>query len=96
MIFKWNADKNKKLIKERNISFDEIRDSILENGYLYAKKHKNEEYKHQVCLFVLVDNYVYQAPCIILQDNPKIIYLITAFKDRKANKKYYGDIKNEK
>jgi len=86
MIFRRNLEKSLKLIKERGISFDAIQESI-ENDYLIdIKRQTRSEYKHQIIMLVVIDNYVWEVPSIVLQEDPKVIYFITAYKSRKATK----------
>ena len=89
MIFKWNVDKNKKIIQERNISFEEIQYEIEAGNLVDAKVNIKIEYKHQIKLLVLINNYIWEVPSIIIQDSPKIIYFVTAFKNRKENTSYW-------
>ena len=37
-------------------------------------------------MFVVIDDYVWEVPSIVLQEDPKVIYFITAYKSRKATK----------
>ena len=82
MLFKWHLEKNQKLINERNISFDEIQEALEAGKLIDIKKQKRNEYSHQMILLVLIDDYIWEVPAIILQENLKIIFLITAFKSR--------------
>ncbi|MFK5950614.1 MAG: hypothetical protein QM500_17820 [Methylococcales bacterium] len=44
----WNPDKNRKLIKERNISFENVIYSLQSGGLLDDIAHPNKEkYPHQ-------------------------------------------------
>nr|WP_023893590.1 hypothetical protein [Francisella tularensis]AHB60808.1 hypothetical protein N894_0040 [Francisella tularensis subsp. novicida PA10-7858] len=86
MIFRWNLEKNLKLINERGISFDAIQEAIESNGLIKVVKQARDEYKHQIIMLVVIDDYVWEVPSIVLQENPKIIYFVTAYKSRKATK----------
>lgn len=90
MKFTWNKEKNEILKETRNISFEEISEAILNGNLLDIEDNSGSQYSHQLLFFVLVvkDNYVYKVPCVELEKPFKVIHLITAFKDRKANKKY--------
>ena len=89
MLFTWNNSKNDKLIKERGFGFDDIEDAIRNGGLVSIQRHENQkQYSHQIVLVVKVKNYIHKVPCIILQEEPKVIHMITAFKDRKLNKKH--------
>ena len=95
MLFRWNVEKNKKLIAERNISFDEIQEAIEADCLIDAKVNTKEEYEHQIRLLVLINGYIWEVPSIVLQDKPKVFYFVTAFKNRKENSKYWSS-QNEK
>jgi len=89
MLFTWNNDKNKKLIADRGFSFEDIEEAVRNGKLISIQKHTNTtDYKHQIVMIVEVKGYLHKVPCIVLQESPKIIYMITAFKDRKLNKKY--------
>lgn len=88
MIFRWSTEKNKQLIAKRSISFDEIQEAIESGNLIDARVNTKEDYKHQMKLLVLIDGYVWEVASIVLQEKPKVIYLVTAFRNRKENKKY--------
>ncbi len=84
----WNLDKNCKLIKERNISFEDIIFSLRSGGLLNDMSHPNKEkYPHQRVFVVLVDEYVYIVPYV---ENDDEIFLKTIIPSRKATKQYFG------
>jgi uncharacterized DUF497 family protein len=82
----WDEAKNKKLISERNISFDEISEIILQEEYLDILENPGR--REQKIFIVRLKNYIYVVPFIINEDEN--IILKTAFPSRKFNKKY-GD-----
>ena len=84
--FEWNEEKNEKLKKERNISF-EIIVSQLEMGYLLdIVEHSNKEkYKNQSIYIVEYEKYAYLVPFVEEDDK---IFLKTIIPSRKATKKY--------
>ena len=84
--YSWNNDKNEKLKKERNISFEDVI-YYIENEKLRAiLKHKNQErYPGQKIYVVEVNNYVYLIPFV---ETEKEIFLKTIIPSRKATKKY--------
>ena len=89
MLFTWDNDKNEKLIRERGFGFDDIEEAIRSGQLINIQKHENQrDYAHQIVLVINMNNYIHKVPCIILQEEPKVIYMVTAFKDRKLNKKY--------
>ena len=59
----WNNEKNKKLKKERGISFEDIVYYIEHGQLIEIIDHPNiEKYKHQKMYVVNVNNYVYIFP----------------------------------
>lgn len=85
----WDENKNTKLKRERNISFDEISAMILENKYIDIVKHtKRPEQK----IFILpINGYIHAIPFLIDEDRNMV--LKTAFPSRKFHKIYW--IKND-
>lgn len=82
--FDWNDEKNRKLIKERGISFEAIVVGIEEGG-LIAAIQGDGKYKHQKHLLVVVNQYVYIVPCV--EDDEKIFFK-TIIPSRKMTKIY--------
>ncbi|MDF2939484.1 MAG: hypothetical protein K0R66_126 [Gammaproteobacteria bacterium] len=84
----WSEGKNKLLIEQRDLSFEAISIAI-DNGYLLdVIDNPSVEYPHQKMLVVEVDEYVVLVPFV--EDKEKI-FLKTAFRSRKANKKFKGE-----
>jgi len=86
--FDWDDEKNKKLKKERNISFEIIL-SYIETGDILDKiKHPNKEkYPNQSIFIIEHENYVYLVPFI---EEEEKIFLKTIIPNRKATEKYLG------
>ena len=84
--FEWNEEKNEKLKKERNISF-EIIVSQIELGYIIdiVEQPNKVKYKNQSIYVVEYDKYVYLVPFV--EDEDKV-FLKTIIPSRKATKKY--------
>ena len=86
----WDDEKNAKLKKERNISFEEIAVLILEQKYIDIVKHPRRPEQN---IFVLpIKDYTYAVPFLL--DSENSIVLKTAFPSRKFHKRY-GERKNE-
>lgn len=85
----WDEHKNTKLKLERNISFEQIADIILEENYIDILEHKKKQ--NQLIFVVELNDYIYAVPFIF--DEYDNIVLKTAFPSRKLMKKYRG--KNE-
>ncbi len=85
----WNADKNRYLIEERHISFEEIVFSLYTGGLLDDAAHPNtDKYPNQRVFIVAVNEYAYLVPYV---ENDEEIFLETAFPSRKATKEYLGE-----
>lgn len=84
----WNADKNRQLIEERGISFEEIVFSLQSGGLLDDVEHSNkEQYAHQRIFIVAIDDYACLVPYV---ENDQEIFLKTVIPSRKATKQYLG------
>ena len=80
----WDDEKDKKLKKERGISFEEIALLILDKKYTDILKHPK---RPSQSLFILpVKGYIHAVPFVFDEDNN--IVLKTAFPSRKFHKKY--------
>ena len=82
----WDSEKNKKLIKERGISF-EIVVYFIENGQILDDfDHPNKKkYGNQNIFVVNINNYAYLVPYIETNEE---IFLKTIIPSRKATRKY--------
>ncbi len=78
--FDWSEEKNQKLIKEREISFEIIVACIME--------HPNtSKYPNQFIYIIEFDDYIYAVPFV--EDDEKI-FLKTIIPNRKLTKKYFN------
>lgn len=85
----WNPDKNRKLIEERDISFENIVFSLQSGCLLDDISHPNKEkYSHQRVFVVEIDQYAYLVPYV---EDDEQIFLKTIVPSRKATKQYLGD-----
>ena len=92
-IFNWDEEKNNKLKKERNISFEDIVSAINNGSKIESYDHPNQDkYPGQKIYAINFKKYVYLVP---YYENNNEIFLKTIIPSRKATKKYLGD-KNEK
>jgi len=88
-IFKWNPEKNEKLLTERGITFDEIVQKIESGAKVFETEHPNrKKYLNQKIMIVDVDGYAFLVPYVI--DNNEY-FLKTIIPGRKATRKYLGD-----
>jgi uncharacterized DUF497 family protein len=85
----WDAEKNRKLIKERGISFEEVKIAVESGRLLDIFNHPNQKrYPGQRIWVVDIDSYIYLVPFI---EDEKKYFLKTIFPSRKATKKYLKD-----
>ena len=82
-IFKWDKEKNTKLIKERGISFEMISKAI-EDGHL-LDIIDNPSRSNQRLFIVKLGDYAILVPFIRVEDH---VFLKTAYPSRKYTKKY--------
>ena len=84
--YDFSLEKNKKLIKERGVSFEEIISAIESGCLLDVIEHPNpEKYYNQRIYLVEFSNYVYLIPFIMQEHGT--IFLKTIFPSRKATNK---------
>jgi|MGYP000459953477 uncharacterized DUF497 family protein len=82
-IFKWDKEKNTKLIKERGISFEMISKAI-EDGHL-LDIIDNPSRSNQRLFIVKLGDYAILVPFVLAEDH---VFLKTAYPSRKYTKKY--------
>ena len=82
----WDEDKNNKLRVERNVSFEQISEIILEGKYIDILEHAKRD--NQFLFIIELNDYIYAVP--FLFDEEDNIILKTAFPSRKLNKIYRG------
>ena len=84
----WDPNKNKKLIEERDISFEDIIFHLHHDGLVDDISHPNKDkYPRQRIFFVSIDAYIYLIPYV---EHENEIFLKTIIPSRKATKKYLG------
>ena len=80
MLFDFNSEKNELLFKTRGITFNQVIETIENNGVLLDFKHPNQDkYPNQMIMVVNLNNYTYCVPYVINGDE---IYLKTAYPNR--------------
>ena len=86
--FRWNAEKNEILARERGITFEEIVQRIESGAKVIETDHPNKKkYPNQKILIIDLDGYAYIVPCVV---DKKEYFLNTIIPSRKATKKYLG------
>ena len=81
--FNWNSEKNKKLIKERGVSFEICLIKIESKDILDILNNIN--YTNQKIFVLEIEEYVYLVPFVKNEDE---IFLKTIIPSRKFTKKY--------
>ncbi len=84
--FLWNAEKNRQLIRDRGVSFQEIVAHIERGDLLDIRIHHNQErYPGQQIFIVQIEDYAYQVPFLESED---VFFLKTILPSRKATRDY--------
>ncbi|GMO62129.1 MAG: hypothetical protein Ta2D_08420 [Rickettsiales bacterium] len=83
MKFRWDEDKNQKLIRERGFSYNDL----LYNGVrLETRQNTSSNHKDQFEHHIFYKDYVYKIAFLIESDGTS--FFKTAYPDRKLTKKY--------
>jgi uncharacterized DUF497 family protein len=87
--FNWNSDKNRKLIQERGVSFEDVVFYLLQSEVLDDLVHPNpKKYPGQRIFVLKIDEYIHLVPYVESEDE---IFLKTIIPSRKATREYLGD-----
>jgi uncharacterized DUF497 family protein len=87
--FAWDPDKNKLLIEERGISFENVIYHLQNNYLLDDLKHSNQEkYPNQRVFIINIESYAYLVPYVETEEE---IVLNTIIPSRKATEIYIGE-----
>ena len=87
--FDWSAEKNRQLIDERGVSFDQVVAAIMDDALLDVRTHPNRErYPSQMVYYVKINDYVYVVPFVVRGDGSA--FLKTIIPSRKATREYLG------
>ena len=84
--FRWDADKNEQLIRERGVSFEQITVAV-ENGDLrQIVRHPNTmKYPRQSIMIVGIDGYAFLVPFV---EEADYYFLKTIIPSRKATRDF--------
>ena len=83
---KWNQEKNELLRKERDVSFEEIANLIIEGEIVDIIPHYNQEkYSNQKIFILNIKSYIYYVPFV---ENDNGIFLKSIIPSRKYKAKY--------
>ena len=85
----WNPDKNRQLIEERGISFEDVVFYLQQGALLDDIEHPSDDkYPNQRIFVLSIDGYVHLVPYIEDQNE---IFLKMVIPSRKATKQYLGE-----
>jgi len=92
MKFRYNPEKNTKLLADREIGFDEIANAMIAGNVIAVTDHYNKDkYPNQKIAYVLVLEKVYVVPYI--QEDKDYIFLKTVYPSSKARDILFPDKK---
>jgi uncharacterized DUF497 family protein len=92
-LFQWNAEKNRLLQAERDISFEQVVLEIASGNVLDILEHPNKrKFPNQRIFVIRIRDYAWLVPFV---ESEKEIFLKTIVPSRKATRKYLGG-KSEK
>ena len=84
--FRWDPEKNARLIRERGVSFEEVMLSIATGRLWDVVEHPHpERYGHQKLFIVEIRRYAYLVPFVEQGDE---VFLKTVIPSRKATRAY--------
>ncbi len=87
-IYNWNPRKNRELILERKVSFEEAIFHIEHGGLLDDIAHPNaSDYPNQRIFIVCIRDYVHLVP---YAENEDEVFLKTIIPSRKFTRQYLG------
>lgn len=87
-MFKWNHEKNRILLAERGISFEEVVQAISDGYAISDVPHWNQgKYPHQRILSVIIHEYAHLVPYVM---DGKKYFLKTIIPSRKETKRWKG------
>ena len=86
MRFEWNPEKNEKLRRERNISFEQIVFHLSQGDIWKIADHPDQDkYPGQKIYFVIVEDYIYLVP-FVTED--EYVFFKTIIPSRKATRDF--------
>ncbi len=85
MVFDWNEEKNNLLLRERNISFENIVFAIRNGRLITVIPSPSPQHSDQKCFVVNIDNYAYVVPYV---DDGQTVFLKTIYASRKHTKEF--------
>jgi uncharacterized DUF497 family protein len=87
--YEFSADKNQQLIKERQISFEDVIVALDNDKLLDTIEHHNKsKHSSQEIYIININTYVYLVPFV--RKDKHTVFLKTIIPSRKLTKKYLG------
>lgn len=80
----WDNDKNEKLKKSRNVSFEQVQDEIRNGRILSIEKNPSRE--NQMIIVVKINDYPCVVPFVVSKDGDW--YLKTIYQSRKMKRRF--------
>ncbi len=88
--FEWDPEKNQRLLRERNVSFEDVVFCLGGGGLLDDIPHPNhEKYPNQRVFIVNIDGYAYLVPYVNSENG---LFLKTIIPSRKATRNDLGEM----
>ncbi|MGI4851548.1 MAG: hypothetical protein ACRYGR_06365 [Janthinobacterium lividum] len=85
--YDFSPDKNRQLIKERGVSFEDVIAALDQGQLIDIIDHPNiDQYAHQKIYVIDINNYIYLIPFVY--KNFEEVFLKTIFPSRKLTKQY--------
>ncbi len=95
MTFRYNPEKNLKILANREVGLDEIANAMIGGNVLAVTDHHNKErYPNQKIAYVEVLHRVYVVPYV--QEGENSIFLKTAYPSSKARDIFFPEKKKNK
>lgn len=86
MRFEWDPEKNERLKKQRDVSFEQVIFHLSQGDLWRVADHPNQgKYPGQRVYFVIIEDYIYLVPHLVTSDQ---IFLKTIIPSRKATRDY--------
>ncbi len=86
--FRWDADKNARLMLERGVSFELVVVAVENGALLQVLQHPNaEKYPRQKIMVVGIEGYAHLVPFV---EEAEYLFLKTIIPSRKATRDFLG------
>jgi uncharacterized DUF497 family protein len=84
--YEWNPEKNERLKRERNVSFERVVFHLSLGDIWRIADHPDQaKYPGQRIYFVIIDEYIYLVPHVV---EGEYVFLKTIIPSRKATRDY--------